>query len=196
MSIVSTLASFLRPEGYAVPHPAAVAREALLVAETARWAARSRRDFLERRALSWTERAEQRADEPVVLVPGFLAGDGSLGLLGSALRREGFRSYRSQIHANVGCTASALTALERRLEAIAIRRDSRVQLVGHSLGGLLARGLAVRRPDLVSGIVTLGSPLLAPAAHHVSLTVMVESPVLASSGKEPARLSTGAYAVL
>ena len=27
-----------------------------------------------------------------------------------------------------------------------------------SLGGLLARGLAVRRPDLVAGIVTLGSP--------------------------------------
>jgi hypothetical protein len=39
---------------------------------------------------------------------------------------------------------------------------------------MLARGLAVRRPDLVSGIVTMGSPMLAPAAHHVSLTASVD----------------------
>ena len=39
---------------------------------------------------------------------------------------------------------------------------------------MLARGLAVRRPDLVAGIVTLGSPMLAPAAHHASLTRSVE----------------------
>jgi pimeloyl-ACP methyl ester carboxylesterase len=45
-----------------------------------------------------------------------------------------------------------------------------VTVVGHSLGGLLARGLAVRRPDLVAGIVTLGSPVLALGAHHAALT--------------------------
>ena len=38
--------------------------------------------------------------------------------------------------------------------------------MGHSLGGLMARGLAGRRPDLVDGIVTLGSPILAPGAAH------------------------------
>jgi pimeloyl-ACP methyl ester carboxylesterase len=45
-----------------------------------------------------------------------------------------------------------------------------VTVVRHSLGGLLARGLAVRRPDLVAGIVTLGSPVLAPGAHNAVLT--------------------------
>jgi pimeloyl-ACP methyl ester carboxylesterase len=69
---------------------------------------------------------------------------------------------------------NAADQLESRLESIAIRRGSRVQVVGHSLGGMLARGIAVRRPDLVSGIVTLGSPMLAPAAHHVSLSASVE----------------------
>ena len=69
---------------------------------------------------------------------------------------------------------NAVDQLEARLESIAIRRGSRVQVVGHSLGGMLARGIAVRRPDLVSGIVTLGSPMLAPAAHHVSLSTSVE----------------------
>ncbi len=38
--------------------------------------------------------------------------------------------------------------------------------MGHSLGGMLARGLAARRPDLVEGIVSLGSPVLAPGAVH------------------------------
>lgn len=171
---MDTLASFLRPEGFVRPHVAAVAREGLMVAEAARLVARGHRDRSDRRSRCWTDRTHPRADDPVLLVPGFLAGDGTLGLLAAALRREGFRTYRSDIHANVGCTLEASTALEARLEAIAIRRDSRVQVVGHSLGGLLARGLAVRRPDLVSGVVTLGSPLLAPGAHHVSLTVMVE----------------------
>jgi hypothetical protein len=39
---------------------------------------------------------------------------------------------------------------------------------------MLARGVAARRPDLVSGIVTLGSPVLAPGAHHVSLARSVD----------------------
>jgi triacylglycerol lipase len=70
------------------------------------------------------------------------------------------------MHANVGCTQKASDALEQRIEAIAAKRGRKVTVVGHSLGGLLARGIAARRPDLVDGIVTLGSPLLAPGAAH------------------------------
>ena len=51
---------------------------------------------------------------------------------------------------------------------------NRVTVVGHSLGGMLARGVAARRPDLVAGIVTMGSPMLAPGAHHVSLARSVD----------------------
>lgn len=171
---MSTLASFLRPEGYVAPSPVAVAREALMVAEATRAAHRAKQDFFARRSLSWTERVHPRADDPVVLVPGFMAGDNTLALLAAALRRQGFRTYRSQIRANVGCTLEATGLLETRIESIAIRRESRVQVVGHSLGGLMARGLAVRRPDLISGIVTLGSPMMAPAAHHISLTITIE----------------------
>ena len=107
-------------------------------------------------------------------MPGFLAGDGTLALMSRALRGQGFRTYRSHIHANVGCTRGAAAQLEARLEQIAIRRESRVQIVGHSLGGMLARGVAVRRPDLVSNIVTMGSPMLAPGAHHVALAASVD----------------------
>jgi pimeloyl-ACP methyl ester carboxylesterase len=161
----SAVADFLIPEGFAVPGRRAVLREARVITEAGR--------------LAWTRvcagrpsYAEDRGQadvDPVVLVPGFLAGDATLSALARALRAQGHRTYRSGIHANVDCTARAQIQLERRLEAVAQRRGRRVTVVGHSLGGLLARGLAVRRPDLVAGIVTLGSPMLAPGAHHAVL---------------------------
>ena len=170
----STLASFLRPEGFESPRAAAVLREGLLLSEACRYAARTMVDRRDRSGTPYSARSAARTGDPVILVPGFLAGDGSLALMSRTLRRHGVRTYRSHIRANVGCTLNAAAQLETRLESIALRRGSRVQIVGHSLGGMLARGLAVRRPDLVSGIVTMGSPMLAPAAHHASLTASVE----------------------
>jgi pimeloyl-ACP methyl ester carboxylesterase len=43
---------------------------------------------------------------------------------------------------------------------------SGIGVAGWSAGGRVALALAARRPDLVDGIVTLGSPLLAPGAAH------------------------------
>src|SRR6478735_1339850 len=170
----NALADFLLPEGFAAPRAGAVLREGSAVVEIGRFALRAAGDRRLRRETSYAERAGTRLGDPVLLVPGFLAGDGSLALMARSLRAQGFRTYRSHIHANVGCTLNAAAQLEARLESIAARRGSRVQVVGHSLGGMLARGLAVRRPDLVSTIVTMGSPMLAPGAHHRSLSASVE----------------------
>jgi triacylglycerol lipase len=163
----SPLGTFLCPPGYAGPKGLrAIAREASAVTEAARFVRLSAARRLSRHATPYALRAPDRGGVPVVLVPGFMAGDGTLGLMAQHLRRLGHRTYRSTMHANVGCTQAASEALERRIEAIAIRRDRKVTIVGHSLGGLLARGIAARRPDLVDGIITLGSPILAPGATH------------------------------
>jgi pimeloyl-ACP methyl ester carboxylesterase len=169
-----TLADFLLPEGFEPPTVGALVREASLVREVAAHAAHSRRRRRERRSSPYAGSGAPRFGEPVLLVPGFLAGDGTLSPMARQLRHEGLRTYRSLIHANIGCTLAASNALEERLERISWERGSRVRIVGHSLGGMLARGVAARRPDLVSGIVTLGSPSLAPGAHHPSLTRSVE----------------------
>ena len=66
----------------------------------------------------------------------------------------------------MGCIDEGTQALERRLERVAAKRERKVTVVGHSLGGMMARGLAARRPDLVAGIVTMGSPMMAPGAAH------------------------------
>jgi pimeloyl-ACP methyl ester carboxylesterase len=172
----STLGDFLLPTGFARPALLAVLREGLVVGEAGRYAAGAVGAARARRTTKRTPYASSGTfrGDPVILVPGFMAGDGTLALMSRRLRQRGFRTYRSHIRANVGCTLRAAEELESRIEAIAQRRGTRVQVVGHSLGGMLARGLAGRRPDLISGIVTLGSPVLAPGAHHRSLTATVE----------------------
>lgn len=161
------LGSFLCPPGFAGPTGLrAIAREGSAVTEAARYARRTAADLLHRRDTPYALRAPEHALEPVVLIPGFMAGDGTLRLMSRHLRSLGYRTYRSLMRANVGCTMAASETLERRIETIAAKRGRKVSIVGHSLGGLMARGLAGRRPDLIEGIVTLGSPILAPGAAH------------------------------
>lgn len=163
----SPLGAFLCPPGYAGPRGLrTIAREGSAVVEAARLVRRTAGDRVRRRRTPYASLTPVRSVEPVVLVPGFMAGDSSLLLMSRHLRKLGYRTYRSTMHANVGCTQEASYALERRIEAIAIKRERKVTIVGHSLGGLLARGIAARRPDLVEGIVTMGSPLMAPGAIH------------------------------
>lgn len=163
----SPVGSFLCPPEFSGPQGLrALAREASALTEAVGAARRYLVDRSDRRRRAYATRHPESGLQPVVLVPGFMAGDSSLAVLSGHLRRLGHRTYRSAIRANVSCTQDASERLEERIEAIAAKRGRRVAVVGHSLGGLLARGVAARRPDLVDQIVTLGSPLLAPGAAH------------------------------
>src|SRR3954468_787373 len=86
---------------------------------------------------------------PVLLVPGFLAGDASLSLMARWLKRLGHRPCRSRIRANVDCWGEALPRLEAELDGLAERHGRSVTVIGHSRGGTMARVLAVRRPEMV-----------------------------------------------
>jgi triacylglycerol lipase len=144
----------------------ALSREGSLVTEAARYVVRARSDRKARAALPYAGHHRPASAEPVLLIPGFMAGDYTLLPMASMLRGAGYRTYRSHIQMNMGCTREAADRMERRVETIATRRGRKVTIVGHSLGGMLARGLAARRPDLINGIVSMGSPVLAPAAVH------------------------------
>jgi pimeloyl-ACP methyl ester carboxylesterase len=171
----SPLADFLVPDGFAGPRGLrALAREASVVPEAVAYRRRAVATLAHHRATPYAVRRDHhRVNDPVLLVPGFMAGDWTLALMSRHLRLLGFRTYRSGILANIGCLDEGTQALARRLEHIAARRERKVTIVGHSLGGMMARGLAARRPDLVAGIVTMGSPILAPGAAHTTLLAMV-----------------------
>src|SRR5215217_726770 len=129
------------------------------------------------------------ADRPVLLIPGFLAGDGSLGTMTKWLRANGYRTRRAGIRANVACSEAACRRLEVRLEALAERSGQRVAIIGQSRGGVFAKALAARRPDLVSGIVTLGSPISAPLAIHPVVLAQVGVVAALGSGPVPGLIS-------
>ena len=103
---------------------------------------------------------------PVLLIPGFLTGDQSLSTLARHLVSEGLRPWPTGMARNVGCSEATTTALLARLEWIAARHRCKVTIVGHSRGGLMARVLARRRPDIVAGVVMLGAPHREPLAIH------------------------------
>jgi pimeloyl-ACP methyl ester carboxylesterase len=112
---------------------------------------------------------------PVLLIPGFLAGDGSLSMMAGWLKRTGYRPSRAGITANVNCAGVLLPRLEQRLERLVEQQGRPAAIVGQSRGGTLARVLAHRRPDLVSGVVTLGSPQVDPLAVHPVVRLQVEA---------------------
>lgn len=96
---------------------------------------------------------------PVLLIPGFMAGDWMLRVLDGWLGRVGYRSHLSGIVLNVLYSERMLSGLRRKVTAIQRETGSRVTLVGHSRGGLLAKVLAQRRPQSVEQVIALGSPL-------------------------------------
>jgi pimeloyl-ACP methyl ester carboxylesterase len=111
--------------------------------------------------------------QPVLLIPGFLAGDDSLGVMTRWLRRTGHHTRKAGMRSNINCSEATVNRVEERLEVLAECQEQKVAIVGQSRGGNLARVLAVRRPDLVSGIVTLGSPQLDPMAVHPFIRMQV-----------------------
>ena len=112
---------------------------------------------------------------PVLLIPGFLAGDGSFVLMAGWLKRAGYRPTRAGMRANVDCSGAVLERLEQRLERVVAEQGTRAAVVGQSRGGGLAKALAARRPDLIAGIVTLGSPQIDPLAVHPLVRLQVEA---------------------
>jgi pimeloyl-ACP methyl ester carboxylesterase len=112
---------------------------------------------------------------PVLLIPGFLAGDGSLSMMAGWLKRAGYRPSRAGIVSNVNCSAVLLPRLEERLERLAELQGRRAAIVGQSRGGTMAKVLAKRRPDLVSGVIGLGAPQTDPLAVHPLVRLQVEA---------------------
>jgi pimeloyl-ACP methyl ester carboxylesterase len=96
--------------------------------------------------------------DPVLLIPGFFAGDWSLATMSLWLTRIGYRPYLSGIDWNVGCPDEKSERLGWRLAHLNAECGAPAVLIGHSLGGVLARAMATRWPDRVRHVVTLGSP--------------------------------------
>ena len=130
--------------------------------------------------------------QPLLLIPGFLAGDWTLRVMARWLRRLGYRPYLSGIDWNVRAPERTGELLARRLSYIVSETGSPVTMVGHSLGGMLARALGshfptVIFPGVVRHVVALGSPIH-NSAHATHPLIRLAFLALHSLRKTPADL--------
>jgi len=106
----------------------------------------------------------------VVLVPGFLATDFYLWEMNLWLRRIGYKAYMSKIGWNADCLEVMVERLSQTVNKAFDENGRKVNLIGHSLGGVLSRSIAVRHPERVASVITLGSPFRGVASHPLVLT--------------------------
>lgn len=122
------------------------------------------RGFLElpRLMLSFRELAQQPRGQgqPVVLLPGYRAGDGSTAILKLYLRLLGYQVQGWKLGRNSGDVPDLLPRVLKGIDSLARGTHQQVRLIGWSLGGYLAREAARERPDLVHRVITLGTPVV------------------------------------
>jgi pimeloyl-ACP methyl ester carboxylesterase len=98
--------------------------------------------------------------QPVVLLPGYGAGDGSTALLRLYLRYLGYDACGWGLGTNTGDVPALIPKAAQLVAEIAAETRQPVRLIGWSLGGYLAREAARERPTAVSRVITLGSPVI------------------------------------
>jgi hypothetical protein len=105
------------------------------------------------------DHAKNGAGQVVMVLPGLGADDAMTAPLREFLNQKGFRAYGWDCGTNLGPRAATLQSLRERIEALsAAHGGTKIKLVGHSMGGLIAREASRDLPHLVSQTVTLGSP--------------------------------------
>ncbi len=133
----------------------------------------------------WGFRVPQGDGSAVVLIPGFLKNDGYLSHLHAWLTRIGYRPYFSGIAHNAECPNLLIESAVRESVARAYRESGRkVHIIGHSLGGLIARAIVAQQPELVASVITLASPFRGTVAHRLILSAaeVVRKRILQENG--------------
>jgi pimeloyl-ACP methyl ester carboxylesterase len=111
---------------------------------------------------------------PVLVLPGFTAGDLSTAPLRMTIRSQGYWAHGWNLGLNVGPTDRILDGIHERLELLYERHQRPVSVVGWSLGGVYARELAREHPEMVRQVITLGSPFRLTMVDRSSISGLVD----------------------
>ena len=104
--------------------------------------------------------AAPRGEGPVMVLPGLFNPDFATGVMRRYLARLGYEARGWGLGRNFGLRSIGEEGalLIARIEALAAETGRPAALVGISLGGIMARFVAHRRPDLVARVVTVSAP--------------------------------------
>jgi triacylglycerol lipase len=102
----------------------------------------------------------------VVLIPGFLCPDHYWFPLRRWLGRIGYQAFFSGIRWNAECPNLLIKhCLNETMEKALAETGRRIHLIGHSLGGVIARSIVGQRPRDIASVITLGAPFRGTVAH-------------------------------
>jgi len=96
---------------------------------------------------------------PVLLVPGFTAGDATLVGLQLFLQSRGYHVETWGFGQNTGFKMKFAQALEQKLRFMHHKHRRKVSVIGWSLGGVYAFYTAHIAPECVRTVISLGSPM-------------------------------------
>tara|TARA_R110002073_G_scaffold1940_2_gene13569 strand:- start:213 stop:914 length:702 start_codon:yes stop_codon:yes gene_type:complete len=103
--------------------------------------------------------AKRGHNEPVIVLPGFMADDSSTMVLRGYLNSIGYRAVGWGLGINRQPMLSLLPQLQILLDQVIEAHGQKVRLVGWSRGGILSRELARDTPEKVAKVITIGSPV-------------------------------------
>lgn len=115
-------------------------------------------------------RAPRGDGAPVLVVPGYGAGDGSTAILRGYLNLLGHDVMGWGLGRNRGNVPKLIPAVTAQVGTLAKQTSRRVHLVGWSLGGYLVREAAREQPDAVGRVVTYGSPVIGGPKYTATAT--------------------------
>lgn len=118
---------------------------------------RAMKEFFESLPIHF-KKIEKNGDEHTVLVvPGFMTTDFSTATMRNILHQKGYKVKGWGLGRNLG-KQDYIDQLVIRVERLYRRNNTKVSLIGVSLGGIFAREIAKKVPDYVRQVITVGSP--------------------------------------